>query len=195
MSSMKCLVGLGNPGPQYILNRHNIGFMVIDALQQELQAGAYRTEHRALTGKVQWGGHKVILVKPQTYMNLSGESVAPLVHFYEINPEDDLLIIQDEIDLPFMHLRFHKNRGAGGHNGIKSLNQHFATENYARLKLGVGRPTNPQQDVAQYVLQNFSKPEMEKMPTFIEAALDAIECFLVEGFEKAANKFNGLKIE
>ena len=195
MSSTKCLVGLGNPGPQYILNRHNIGFCIIDALQQELNAGAYRTEHRALTGKVQWGGHKVILVKPQTYMNLSGESVSPLLAFYDLEPAEDLLVIQDEIDLPFGHLRFHKNRGPGGHNGIKSLNQHLGNENYARLKMGVGRPTNPKQDVAQYVLQNFSKEEMGKMPNFIEAALDAIECFLVEGFEKAANKFNGLKIE
>lgn len=190
---MKCLIGLGNPGPQYVLTRHNIGFIVIDALNQELGDGSYKTEHRALTSRIQLGGEKVLLVKPQTYMNLSGESVGPLLKFYDIAIED-ILVLQDEIDLPFLGLRFHRGRGAGGHNGIKSLHQHLGGDNYARLKMGVGRPSNPQQDVADYVLQNFSKAEMIEMPRFLETALDAVECYFANGFDRAATEFNGLKL-
>jgi PTH1 family peptidyl-tRNA hydrolase len=186
---MKCLVGLGNPGPQYVLNRHNIGFMVIDAINQELGDGQYRVEQRALVAKVQIHGQKVVLAKPQTYMNLSGESVAPLLRFYETSL-DDLLVIQDDIDQPFGALRFHKKRGSGGHNGIKSLTQHLGTDDYARLKMGVGRPTHPGQDVADYVLQNFSKVEMPEIPSFVETALDAVEMFIKDGFQAASNHFN-----
>lgn len=191
---MKCLVGLGNPGPQYVLNRHNIGFMLIDAICQELGDGRYRTEHRALTSRVEWQGEKLLLVKPQTYMNLSGESVRLLIDFYNISLSD-ILVIHDEIDIPFGEIRFHKNRGAGGHNGIKSLHQHLATEDYARLKLGVGRPSHPGQSVADYVLQNFSKAEMEQMAQFLETALDAIEVFLQDGLAVASNQYNNKRSE
>jgi PTH1 family peptidyl-tRNA hydrolase len=192
---MKCLIGLGNPGPQYVLNRHNIGFMVIDAINQELGEGAYRTEHRAQVARLNFtDGEKVILVKPQTYMNLSGESVAPLVKFYNVALEE-ILVIQDDIDQPFMGVRLQKNRGSGGHNGIKSLTQHLASENYARLKLGVGRPSHPQQDVANYVLQNFSADEMKYLPRLIETAFDCVEDFLKVGFDRAANIYNGLKLQ
>jgi PTH1 family peptidyl-tRNA hydrolase len=186
---MKCFVGLGNPGPQYVLNRHNIGFMVIDALNQQLGDDQYRIEHRALVSKVPFEKEKLVLAKPQTFMNLSGESVGPLLRFYEI-PLDDLLVFQDDIDQPFGALRFHKKRGSGGHNGIKSLTQHLGTDDYARLKMGVGRPSHPGQDVADYVLQNFSKDEMPQLPRFIEDALDAVEMYLREGFQAAANHFN-----
>ncbi len=190
---MKCLVGLGNPGPQYVLQRHNIGFIVVDAINQELGSGSYRTEHRAQTSRINIDGQSVILVKPQTYMNLSGESVAPLLKFYDIELKD-LLVIQDDIDQPFLQMRFHQNRGAGGHNGIKSLTQHLGPD-YARLKLGVGRPSHPGQDVADYVLQNFSKSEMAEMSDFIGAAADAVSSFFSQGYDRAASYYNSLQIK
>jgi PTH1 family peptidyl-tRNA hydrolase len=186
---MKCLVGLGNPGPQYAFNRHNIGFLVIDALARAYGDSPFKGELKALTTKVHIGNEKVLLVKPQTYMNLSGESVSSLLGYYQM-ALDDLLVIQDDIDQPYHGVRFHKNRGSGGHNGIKSLNQHLGGENYARLKLGVGRPSHPAQDVAAYVLENFSKQEMAELPDFIEHAIDAIEMFLAQGFDRAANQYN-----
>ncbi len=190
---MKLIVGLGNPGPKYALTRHNIGFIVVDALAQELGVSHFRDEHKAKTAKTTLNGEQIILAKPQTFMNLSGDSVRPLLDFYKIDVTD-LLILQDEVDIPFSHIRFHIRRGHGGHNGIRHLHQILATEDYARLKLGVGRPADPRFQVADYVLANFSEPQSDLIE-FIGDACEAVSLWTKNGTEKAANHYNGMKKE
>ena len=186
---MWLIVGLGNPGPRYLLTRHNVGFMALDSLVNGYGSLPSKTEFNAITSKFKLDGEEILVAKPQTFMNLSGESVAGLLQFYKVNV-DQMLVIHDDIDQPFGALRFHKNRGAGGHNGIKSITETLGSQDYARLKLGVGRPTIPEMDVAAYVLQNFSADEMKALPSFLDVAADAVESFVFEGLEKATTKFN-----
>lgn len=191
---MKLLVGLGNPGSKYQFTRHNIGFMLIDALAE--MAGArntFREEMKALTLKLEIAGSPALLVKPQTYMNLSGESVQPLMSYYKIAMKD-LLVIQDDIDQPYGQVRFHIRRGHGGHNGIRSIHQLLGTDDYARLKMGVGRPLDPRHDVADYVLGNFSKPEESGLLEFLRLGSEAVEYFVQHGVEKSANHYNSGKV-
>ncbi len=190
---MKWIVGLGNPGPEYQLTRHNIGFMVIDALAQEF-GGDFKKEHNALVAKVMIDGEKVLLVKPQTYMNLSGEAARALMDYYQLELPN-LLVIHDEVDLPFSQLKMHKKKSAGGNNGIKSMHQHLGTDDYARLRLGVGRPSHPGQEVADFVLRPFGKDEMKSLGDFLGEAADATLSFMKDGFERAANHFNTKKEE
>jgi PTH1 family peptidyl-tRNA hydrolase len=137
---MKLIVGLGNPGPKYLTTRHNIGFLFIDAIVMSLEGKLqYKSEFKAETQKTKIAGEPVILCKPQTFMNLSGESVQPLLSFYNMTP-DDLLVVHDEIDQPFGHLKFQTKRGHGGHNGIRNIHQMLGTDAYSRLRVGVGRP-------------------------------------------------------
>ena len=185
---MKLIVGLGNPGPKYTFNRHNIGFLVIDALAHELGASSAKTECQALVQKVKVGVDDVLLVKPQTFMNLSGTSVQGLMAFYKIGL-DDLLVLHDEVDLPFCKLRFQRNRGHGGHNGIRDIHAKVGSD-YSRLKLGVGRPTVPQMEVADFVLQNFAKESEKELAEFIGRAGEATLCYIEQGFQKAQNVFN-----
>ncbi len=189
--SMKWIVGLGNPGPKYQLTRHNIGFIVIDAIAQEF-GGSFKDEHKASVAKVTIDGEKVLLIKPQTFMNLSGEALRALMDYYQLELKD-LLVIHDEVDLPFGQMKMHKKKSAGGHNGIKSTHQHLGTDDYARLRLGVGRPSHPSQEVADFVLQNFSKDEMKTIGDFLGDAVDATLSFMKDGFERAANQFNTKK--
>lgn len=187
---MKLIVGLGNPGSKYQLTRHNIGFLAIDAFAEHLSArNSFREEHKALTLKTNWANQPVLLAKPQTFMNLSGESVRPLMDFYKI-PLENVLVLHDEVDLPFTTLRFQIRRGHGGHNGIRSLHQHLGGDNYGRLKMGVGRPADPRFDVADYVLSNFSKEDMPLLGEMLATACEAVEYYLVNGLERAANKYN-----
>lgn len=186
---MHLIVGLGNPGMKYALTRHNIGFLALDALAKSLGASLQREEHKALTVKFKLDGHDVILAKPQTFMNLSGESVVGLMQFYKIEPAN-LLVVHDDIDQPFSYIKLQKNRGPGGHNGIKSITELLGHQDYARLKLGVGRPANPHIPVVDYVLQNFDKSEQDKMIDFLNRAGDAIESFIFSGPEKTASLFN-----
>lgn len=188
---MKWIVGLGNPGPEYQLTRHNIGFMAIDAIAQEF-GGSFKQEHKALVAKVTINGEKVLLVKPQTYMNLSGEAARSLMDYYQLELPN-LLVIHDEVDLPFAQMKLHKKKSAGGNNGIKSMHQHMGTDDYARLRLGVGRPSHPGQDVADFVLRPFGKDEMKTLVDFLGEAVDATLVFLKDGFERAANQFNTKK--
>lgn len=185
---MKLIVGLGNPGPKYALNRHNIGFLVIDALAQELKAPNAKTECQALTQKVRIGNEDVLLVKPQTFMNLSGTSVQGLMAFYKCSL-DDILVLHDEVDIPFLKLRFQRNRGHGGHNGIRDIHAKVGSD-YARLKIGVGRPMIPQMEVADFVLQNFPKETEKELIDFVGRAAGASLSFIEDGFQKAQNKFN-----
>lgn len=187
---MQLLIGLGNPGPKYSLNRHNIGFLVIDALAQELSSKPFSIQGSSHVSKVQVPGSdkKALLVKPQTYMNLSGEAVQALMAFYKIN-KDDILVIHDDIDQPFSQYRLQKNRGHGGQNGVRNIHDHIGSD-YARLKMGVGRPTVPQMDVSDHVLQNFSDEEQRDLPDFIASACEAVLEFAKVGFVSAQNKYN-----
>lgn len=191
---MKLVVGLGNPGTKYALTRHNIGFIVADALLERLQSRASfknEAQFKSVLQKLKWRDEDVIVCKPQTFMNLSGEAVQPLMQFFKITLPQ-LLVVHDDIDLPFGEFRFHIRRGAGGQNGIKSIHQMLGTDDYARLKMGVGRPADPRFSVSDYVLGQFSEPS-EQVSDFIAEALDAIEFWLVHGTEKAANHFNSAK--
>ncbi|WP_347359283.1 aminoacyl-tRNA hydrolase [Bdellovibrio sp.] len=186
---MWLIVGLGNPGGEYKLTRHNIGFMAIDYLMEGLGNPAIKNQFKAEIAQTKIKDHPVIFCKPQTYMNLSGESVQPLMGFYKI-PQDRLIVIHDDIDQPFNQMKIHKNRGHGGHNGIKSISGLLGSMDYARLKLGVGRPDNPHIPVADYVLGKFTKEEFTQMPDFLNKAGDAIESIILDGIQKASTKFN-----
>ncbi|MFZ3230620.1 MAG: aminoacyl-tRNA hydrolase [Pseudobdellovibrio sp.] len=189
---MWLIVGLGNPGKQYQSTRHNIGFMVIDYLLKSLSGHDpdYRESHKAMTKKMKLEGEEVILAKPQTFMNLSGESVQELMHFYKI-PKEKLLVIHDDIDQSFGSLRFHKNRGHGGQNGVRSISQVLGTQDYSRLKIGVGRPDHPDFDIGDYVLSSFSKEESVQLGKVFKKTCDAIECFVFKGLDRASTDFNG----
>lgn len=197
---MKLIVGLGNPGPKYALTRHNIGFILIDALVEVYEGQRrYKTEFKAETQKVKINGEPVLVCKPQTFMNLSGESVQPLMAFYDIKLED-ILVIHDEIDQPFGHIKFQVKRGHGGHNGIRNIHQLLGTDDYARLRIGVGRPpvfvddsgqkTKGVMEVHDWVLQNFTKDEQAQFGEYFDLCLDGIETWLKEGTAQAATQFN-----
>lgn len=187
---MWLIVGLGNPGDEYALTRHNIGFMALDGFLKSVGGSHWSSEHKAHVAKFKLDGEQVILAKPMTYMNRSGESVQALMNFYKID-KDKVLVLQDDIDQAFGKIRFHKNRGHGGHNGIRDISEKLATADYARLKLGVGRPAHPDFPVADYVLGRFNKEEEPQMSDFLNKSLDAVECFIFEGLQKASTKFNG----
>lgn len=191
---MWLVAGLGNPGNQYQMTRHNVGFMVIDSWLTSLGEKNFRSEHKAETKKIKLEGKnstvEVLVAKPQTYMNKSGESIQALMNFYKI-PMENLLVIHDDIDQPFGAIRFHKNRGHGGQNGIKNISEVLGSQDYARLKVGVGRPSHPDFDIGDYVLSSFSKTELPDLQEIIEKSCDAIECFIFKGLNQASTDFNG----
>ena len=186
---MFVIVGLGNPTAQYEGTRHNAGFDVIDVLAEKYNISVDARKGRAFCGKGVIAGQKVLLVKPQTYMNLSGESVGGIVNYYKIDPESDLLVIYDDISLDVGQLRIRKKGSAGGHNGIKSIIAHLGTTVFPRIKVGVGeKPKN--YDLADYVLGHFSKQERELMEEGYEHASDAVEQIVQGEIEAAMNVFN-----
>ena len=201
---MKLIVGLGNPGPRYQITRHNIGFIFIDALVEVFHSQRnYKTEFKAETQKLKIHDEHVIVCKPQTFMNLSGEAVQPLLKFYNLELTD-LLVVHDEVDQPFGTLKFQVKRGHGGHNGIRSIHQMLGTEDYARLRMGVGRPpvfvddagekTRGTMEVADWVLQNFGKVEQQKLPDFLELGIQGVETWVKHGINQAATEFNGKEV-
>ena len=186
---MFVIVGLGNPTAQYEGTRHNAGFDVIDVLAEKYNISVDARKCRAFCGKGVIAGQKVLLVKPQTYMNLSGESVGGIVNYYKIDPESDLLVIYDDISLDVGQLRIRKKGSAGGHNGIKSIIAHLGTTVFPRIKVGGGeKPKN--YDLADYVLGHFSKQERELMEEGYEHASDAVEQIVQGEIEAAMNVFN-----
>ncbi len=197
MASLKMMVGLGNPGPQFYNNRHNIGFQCIDlfARRHKLELGKMQMQarigdgwvERRLQGQIQ--RQKVLLVKPLTYMNTSGQPVAQLMRFYKVAPED-LLVIHDDLDLDSGKLRLRANGSSGGQNGIKSMIEHLGSPEFARIRVGIGRPPG-RMDPAAYVLQDFSKAEEENFGILREKICDALECWVFEGLPTTMNKFNG----
>jgi len=183
------IVGLGNPGREYQLNRHNIGFMLIDRLCRELLTTPGMVQSKAIIAKAQFAGKKVILAKPQTYMNLSGQSVSSLVRFYKI-PHDRLLVAHDDLDLPLGTIRLRPGGGSGGQKGVSSIIQQLGTQNFPRLRIGIGRPPG-RMDAAAYVLQDFNQEERELLPEVLDRAAKAALAFIEHGLEMAMNQFNG----
>ncbi len=197
---MKLIVGLGNPGPKYQLTRHNIGFLFIDALVETCEGQRrYKSEFKAETQKISIKGEPAIVCKPQTFMNLSGESVQPLLKFYNMTL-NDLIVVHDEVDQPFNVLKFQFKRGHGGHNGIRNIHQILGSDEYARLRLGVGKPpvfvddngekTRSTMTVADWVLHNFGKDEQQKLPDFLNHAIQGVEVWAAKGIGQAATQFN-----
>lgn len=186
---MWLIVGLGNPGSEYKLTRHNIGFMAIDSYLQSVGNPPLKHQFKAEIAQGKIDDHQVLFCKPQTFMNLSGESVQALMGFYKI-ALDHLVVIHDDIDQPFGQMKIHKNRGHGGHNGIRSISGLMGTADYIRLKLGVGRPAHPDFPVADYVLGKFTADEAQALPEFLNKALDAVDSLMTDGLQKASTKFN-----
>ena len=186
---MWLVCGLGNPGSKYALTRHNVGFMAVDFWAQALGGSISKKDFKAEFAKFKIDDVEVALLKPQTYMNLSGESVVAASQFFKI-PLDHFIILQDDIDQPFGQIRIQKNRGHGGHNGIRDISEKMGTADYVRIKIGVGRPENPNVPVADYVLQKFNDIEMAAMTDLLNKVSDAIEMIIFEGHQKAANTMN-----
>lgn len=181
------IVGLGNPGRKYRYNRHNVGFLAVDRLARRHGVASDRVEQRAIVGKVHDGDNLLILVKPQTFMNSSGDSVGPLVAYYDV-PLENVLVIYDEIDLPFGTLRLRAQGGAAGHNGMRSIINHLGN-GFARLRLGVGRPPG-KMPVSAYVLQDFGKDEQPLVDQMLDEAVAAIETFVHSGIDLAMSRHN-----
>lgn len=188
---MKVIIGLGNPGKKYEDTRHNAGFMTIDKISEKWGIPVTQNKFRALVGEGRVEGEKVLLVKPQTYMNLSGESIAEILRFYKLIP-DELVVIFDDLDLPTGQLRLREKGSAGGHNGIKSMIQHLGTQEFKRIKVGIGRP-EPGRSVSDYVLQIFSVDERKAIDEAVSLAAEAAAMWAKEPFLKVMNHYNGLK--
>ena len=215
---MKLIVGLGNPGKKYLLTPHNIGWIVADALALQW-AVSWQSKKKFSSEIASIEQKNILLVKPLTYMNLSGQAVKSLINYYRLDPSEDLLVIHDDIDLPFLSLRFQKNRGPAGHNGLKSINTELGTQDYTRLRIGmkkkeitessnladnnenkeqwnlshlpmnIGLPTNYSSSEMQ-VLKTFTKAEQKLLSDFLNTSIESIEYFLNEGLAKAANRYN-----
>jgi PTH1 family peptidyl-tRNA hydrolase len=183
------LIGLGNPGRQYSRNRHNVGFMFVDRLAIRLGARGMRLQSKAIVTTVAIGDTKVLLAKPQTYMNLSGQSVQGLANFYKL-PLEHLLVAHDDLDLPFGVLRLRPGGGPGGQKGVASAIERLGTRDFARLRIGIGRPPG-RMEPADYVLQDFGGGEMKTLPLILDRAVEAALAYVTEGLEIAMNKFNG----
>ena len=183
------IAGLGNPGPKYRHNRHNVGFMVLDAFAEHTQIPIQRVQFRTLVGKGLFHEVRLVLAKPQTYMNVSGQAVVPLMKFYKIPPER-MIVVHDDLDLPFGTLRLRPEGGAGGQHGVESIITKLGRRDFARLRIGIGRPPG-RMDPRDYVLHNFDPSEVEFLPAVLQHAVDAIISFIQDGIEKAMNDFNG----
>ncbi|MBP3886749.1 MAG: aminoacyl-tRNA hydrolase [Cellulosilyticum sp.] len=185
---MKLIVGLGNPGMQYAATRHNIGFEVIDSIAETYNISVMKNKYKALIGEGNIAGEKVILMKPQTYMNLSGEAVKACMDFHKISNED-LIVIYDDISLQVGQLRIRKSGSAGGHNGIKNIIAQLGTQEFPRIKFGVGeKPAG--WDLANYVLGRFSEEDMKVIGPRVTDAVKATETIIKSGIEKAMNNYN-----
>ena len=183
------IVGLGNPGEQYENTRHNVGFLVADELGERGSFPIQRLKFKALTNTAVLGGQGALLMKPVTYMNLSGEAVGEAARFYKI-PPGRVLVISDDVDLPLGKLRIRTGGSAGGHNGLKSVIQHLGADQFPRLKVGVGGKPHPDYDMADWVLGKLQGEDKRVMDEAVKRAADAVECFLKDGPQKAMNRFN-----
>ncbi len=183
------IVFLGNPGLKYNGTRHNAGFMAADAMEKKLGVSINKLRFRALTQTADIAGQKVMLMKPQTYMNLSGDAVIQAARFYKIPPER-VIVVSDETSLPIGKLRIRRGGSAGGHNGLKSIISQLGTDKFPRIRLGVGAPPHPDYDMADWVLGAFKGQDAADMEQLAKTAADAAECYIAEGPDRAMNKFN-----
>ena len=184
------VVGQGNPGPKYDWTRHNMGFLVIDELAEREKIPVQKLKFKALTNTAVIGDQSVLLMKPTTYMNLSGEAVGQAARFYKIPPER-ILVISDDVALPQGKLRIRRTGSAGGHNGLKNIIAHLGSEGFPRIKVGVGGKPHPDSDMADWVLGKFTGQDKKTMEEAIQRAADAVEVLLKAGVDQAMSKFNG----
>ena len=184
------LVCLGNPGDKYENTRHNVGFMVADEVAERQNKPIQRLRFKALTNILTISGEKVLVMKPITYMNLSGEAVRPAADFYKVSPER-VLVVSDDTALPLGRLRIRTKGSAGGHNGLKNIIQHLGTDQFPRLRVGVGEKPHPDYDMADWVLSKFTGEDKKAIDAAVKRAADAIECILAEGIDRGMGKFNG----
>ncbi|NNB90054.1 aminoacyl-tRNA hydrolase [Corallococcus exiguus] len=188
---MKLICGLGNPGREYERHRHNVGFMVVDALLSRARAELTQDKFQARVGQGSLGGERILFVEPQTYMNLSGRSVAEAARFYKVEVQD-VLVVHDELDLPFGRLQLKAGGGAGGHNGLKSMVQCLGEDAFIRVRVGIGKPEGPnaKERVAGYVLSNFDDGERRQLEELVGKAADMAESWVRDGLSTAMNRHN-----
>jgi PTH1 family peptidyl-tRNA hydrolase len=190
---MWLIVGLGNPGRDYAANRHNSGFMVVDLLAERWEVGGFRAKFGGKLADARIAGERAVLLKPQSYMNCSGQVVAPAVRFFQVEPTN-LVVVHDELDLDFGRIKLKVGGGHGGHNGLRSMFADLGTQDFARVRLGIGRPP-PRMEGADYVLQDFSRAEGRELPFLLQDAADAVELILQAGVTSAMNRFNSKPAE
>ena len=183
------IVFLGNPGPRYEMTRHNAGFMAADAMAKEKNVNINKARFKALTATCDIGGESVLLMKPQTFMNLSGDAVAQAAKFYKIPPER-VIVVSDEISLPIGKLRIRTKGSAGGHNGLKDIIAKLGTDAFPRIRIGVGAPPHPDYDMADWVLSTFKNQDAEDMLAAAARAAEAVQCYIAQGADRAMNRFN-----
>lgn len=181
---------LGNPGREYDNSRHNVGFLTADTLARRTGTEIRRIRFKALTGTAELGGHKALIMKPNTYMNLSGTALQEAAAFYKIPPER-CLVVSDDVSLDPGRLRLRRNGSAGGHNGLKSIINMLGSQDFPRVKIGVGKKPHPDYDLADWVLGKFSPEDQQKIADAAGTACDAIECILADGMDAAMNRYNG----
>ena len=190
MTETYLIVGLGNPGREYRETRHNVGFMLLDRLTVKLNARFTRLQSKALVARANYQERKIILAKPQTFMNLSGQSVQGLMHFYKL-PLENLLIAHDDLDLPVGTIRIRPDGGSAGQKGMTSILERFGTDEFPRLRLGIGRPPG-QMQAPDYVLQDFSNADLTFISETLNRAVEAALTWVTEGLDAAMNKYNGI---
>ncbi len=185
---MHLIVGLGNPGKEYLFSRHNMGFMVVDRLADDLGIRVTRSQFDAVTGDGSMSGHRILLAKPQTYMNLSGRAVSGLLNFYKLEM-DNLIVIHDDLDLPFETVRIKKGGGHGGNKGVMSIINQLGSPDFVRVRMGIGKPARKEM-TDDHVLGRFFPEEMKVLPAILVRAADAVEAILKVGLSAAMNEFN-----
>ncbi|MFP3461237.1 aminoacyl-tRNA hydrolase [Arthrobacter globiformis] len=194
MTDTWLIVGLGNPGPEYSGNRHNVGQMVLDGLAERIggKFKAHKARAFVVEGRLGIGGPRVVLAKPGTYMNVSGGPVSALARFYDVEPSR-VVAVHDEIDIPFNTVKLKIGGGEGGHNGLRDISKSLATKDYLRVRVGVGRPPG-RMDTADYVLRDFGTAEKKELPFLLDDAADAVELLIREGLTAAQQQFHTAKV-
>jgi len=190
---VKLIVGLGNPTKKYKLTRHNVGFLVIDRIAEELSINLRKTSFSSLIGRTNFDGEELLVAKPLTFMNLSGGAVRSISSYKRIDPED-ILVVCDDINLGLGRIRIRKSGGSGGHNGLASIIENLDTQEFPRLRIGIGTQNIEDKDLSEYVLEKFSKKELGSIDKILDVATQAVKVFVNESAESAMNKFNDINI-